>query len=167
MSTEKQTPEVVVEETTQEETALAELTKKVKELQSDLDNKTKEFERDKKDLVKQILDGGKVVETALDRDALEVEKKTLVTKLRNADALSNLKVWETSLRLRDVNLALTGKDDYQSSSATRPTHGQEVAEFMREMIADSKGSNATFNGLYSERVKDNPLYSALADAYSK
>lgn len=163
MSTENKEVEVTVEE---EDTALVELTKKVKELQSDLDNKTKEFEKDKKGLVRQILDGGKVVEKVDTKD-LEKERQELVNKLKHADSLTNLNVWETSLKLRDVNLALTGKDDYQSDTATRPTIGVEVAEFMREMIADSNGSNATFNGLYSERVKDNPLYAALADTYKR
>lgn len=165
MSEEKK--DIVQEEVEQkDESALAELAKKVKELQGTLNAKTKEFEKDKKHLVAQILDGGKKVETVVDEETLQEERKQLVGKLKHADALSNLQVWETSLRLRDVNLALTGKDDYQSSSATRPTLGKEVADFMRQLIVDSKGSNATFNGLYSERVKDNPLYSALADAYS-
>lgn len=168
MNMDEKKVDTVVEDTEEtEETVLVELTKKVKELQTNLDKQTKEFERDKKGLVQQILDGGKVVEVVKDETELKNERTELIQKLKHADSMSNLNVWETSLRLRDVNLALTGKDDYQSDTATRPTIGVEVAEFMREMIQDANGSNATFNGLYSERVKDNPLYSALADAYKK
>ena len=80
MNLDEQKVDTVVEDET-EETVLVELTKKVKELQTDLDKQTKEFERDKKGLVQQILDGGKVVEVVKDETELKNERTELIQKL--------------------------------------------------------------------------------------
>lgn len=153
-------PTVEDEKNEQDETTISELTKEFVKFQQEVQEQNKKHEKEKRELVRQILDGGKVVE--VNHDELAQEKKELINKLKNAETMSNLDVWTTSLRLRNINLELTGKDDYQPDNAVKHTHGNDVAKFIGDLIKDSKGSAATFNGLYSERVKDDPLYVQLA-----
>lgn len=147
--------EVVEQE--EETTALAELTKLTKQLQDELKNKTQEFEREKKQLIRQALDdNGKVVEV-VDKADLEAKKAGLSKKLANNNA-TNLEIWETSIGLRDVELELTGRDPYQPASATDPNLGEKVALTMKELIREANGDADKFNYLMQSKIKDNPSY---------
>lgn len=147
--------EEVVEQ--EETTALAELTKLTKQLQDELKNKTQEFEREKKQLIRQALDdNGKVVEV-VDKSDLEAKKAGLSKKLANNNA-TNLEIWETSIGLRDVELELTGRDPYQPASATDPHLGEKVALTMKELIKEANGDADKFNYLMQSKVRDNPSY---------
>lgn len=147
--------EEVVEQ--EETTALAELTKLTKQLQDELKNKTQEFEREKKQLIRQALDdNGKVVEV-VDKADLEAKKAGLSKKLANNNA-TNLEIWETSIGLRDVELELTGRDPYQPASATDPNLGEKVALTMKELIREANGDADKFNYLMQSKIKDNPAY---------
>lgn len=147
--------EEVVEQ--EETTALAELTKLTKQLQDELKNKTQEFEREKKQLIRQALDdNGKVVEV-VDKADLEAKKAGLSKKLANNNA-TNLEIWETSIGLRDVELELTGRDPYQPASATDPQLGEKVALTMKELIREANGDADKFNYLMQSKIKDNPAY---------
>lgn len=151
----KKEKEEVVEQ--EETTALAELTKLTKQLQDELKNKTQEFEREKKQLIRQALDdNGKVVEV-VDKADLEAKKAGLSKKLANNNA-TNLEIWETSIGLRDVELELTGRDPYQPSSATDPNLGEKVALTMKELIKEANGDADKFNYLMQSKIKDNPAY---------
>jgi hypothetical protein len=154
MDDETKKEEVVEQEET---TALAELTKLTKQLQDELKNKTQEFEREKKQLIRQALDdNGKVVEV-VDKSDLEAKKAGLSKKLANNNA-TNLEIWETSIGLRDVELELTGRDPYQPSSATDPHLGEKVALTMKELIKEANGDADKFNYLMQSKVRDNPAY---------
>jgi hypothetical protein len=154
MDDETKKEEVVEQEET---TALAELTKLTKQLQDELKNKTQEFEREKKQLIRQALDdNGKVVEV-VDKSDLEAKKAGLSKKLANNNA-TNLEIWETSIGLRDVELELTGRDPYQPASATDPHLGEKVALTMKELIKEANGDADKFNYLMQSKVRDNPSY---------
>lgn len=154
MDDETKKEEVVEQEET---TALAELTKLTKQLQDELKNKTQEFEREKKQLIRQALDdNGKVVEV-VDKADLEAKKAGLSKKLANNNA-TNLEIWETSIGLRDVELELTGRDPYQPASATDPQLGEKVALTMKELIREANGDADKFNYLMQSKIKDNPAY---------
>ncbi len=154
MDDETKKEEVVEQEET---TALAELTKLTKKLQDELKNKTQEFEREKKQLIRQALDdNGKVVEV-VDKSDLEAKKAGLSKKLANNNA-TNLEIWETSIGLRDVELELTGRDPYQPASATDPHLGEKVALTMKELIKEANGDADKFNYLMQSKVRDNPSY---------
>lgn len=154
MDDETKKEEVVEQEET---TALAELTKLTKQLQDELKNKTQEFEREKKQLIRQALDdNGKVVEV-VDKSDLEAKKAGLSKKLANNNA-TNLEIWETSIGLRDVELELTGRDPYQPASATDPHLGEKVALTMKELIKEANGDADKFNYLMQSKVRDNPAY---------
>lgn len=154
MDDETKKEEVVEQEET---TALAELTKLTKQLQDELKNKTQEFEREKKQLIRQALDdNGKVVEV-VDKSDLEAKKAGLSKKLANNNA-TNLEIWETSIGLRDVELELTGRDPYQPSTATDPNLGEKVALTMKELIKEANGDADKFNYLMQSKVRDNPAY---------
>lgn len=155
MDDETKKEEVVEQE--EETTALAELTKLTKQLQDELKNKTQEFEREKKQLIRQALDdNGKVVEV-VDKADLEAKKAGLSKKLANNNA-TNLEIWETSIGLRDVELELTGRDPYQPASATDPNLGEKVALTMKELIREANGDADKFNYLMQSKIKDNPSY---------
>ena len=154
MDDETKKEEVVEQEET---TALAELTKLTKQLQDELKNKTQEFEREKKQLIRQALDdNGKVVEV-VDKSDLEAKKAGLSKKLANNNA-TNLEIWETSIGLRDVELELTGRDPYQPSTATDPNLGEKVALTMKELIKEANGDAEKFNYLMKSKIQDNPAY---------
>lgn len=154
MDDETKKEEVVEQEET---TALAELTKLTKQLQDELKNKTQEFEREKKQLIRQALDdNGKVVEV-VDKSDLEAKKAGLSKKLANNNA-TNLEIWETSIGLRDVELELTGRDPYQPASATDPNLGEKVALTMKELIKEANGDADKFNYLMQSKIRDNPAY---------
>lgn len=141
----------------EETTALAELTKLTKQLQEELKNKTQEFEREKKQLIRQALDdNGKVVEV-VDKADLEAKKAGLSKKLANNNA-TNLEIWKTSMELRDVELQLTGRDPYQPASATDPNLGEKVALVMKELIREADGDADKFNYLMQSKIRDNPAY---------
>lgn len=164
MAEEKKQEETIEEQSSGEETtALADLTKTVKEQKQEIETMRKEFEKEKKALVRQALDGGKVQSEEVNKEELQERKKVLVNKMKNADTMSNMDVWATSLELRDTNLKLTGVDDYQSANAVRSTHGEEVAKLIRDALKDAKGNATIFNGLIGDRVRDNPLYAQLAN----
>ena len=154
MDDETKNEEVVEQEET---TALAELTKLTKQLQDELKNKTQEFEREKKQLIRQALDdNGKVVEV-VDKSDLEAKKAGLSKKLANNNA-TNLEIWETSIGLRDVELELTGRDPYQPASATDPHLGEKVALTMKDLIKEANGDADKFNYLMQSKVRGNPSY---------
>lgn len=155
MDEETKKEEVVEQE--EETTALAELTKLTKQLQEELRMKTQEFEREKKQLIRQALDNnGKVVEV-VDKADLEAKKAGLSKKLANNNA-TNLEIWETSIELRDVELELTGRDPYQPATATDPHLGEKVALTMKELIKEADGDADKFNYLMQSRIRDNPAY---------
>lgn len=155
MDEETKKEEVVEQE--EETTALAELTKLTKQLQEELRMKTQEFEREKKQLIRQALDNnGKVVEV-VDKADLEAKKAGLSKKLANNNA-TNLEIWETSLSLRDIELELTGRDPYQPATATDPHLGEKVALTMKELVKEAAGDADKFNYLMQSKIRDNPAY---------
>ena len=158
------TDEKEKKEVEKEDAVLAEITAELKKTQEELEASKKSFEAEKRALTKQILDGGKVQEDeVVDVEALKKKKDDLSRHLRGYETLSNREIWQTSLELRDVTLKLTGKDDYQPDNSPNPGHiGERVAQEMRTILEEANGSDAMFNALYQERIRDNPAYANLA-----
>lgn len=141
----------------EEETALAEAVRKAKEAEERLKTKEAEFERERKQLVKQALDSNGKVEVLVDKEDLLTKKAGLTKKLTSTNS-TNLEIWEASVELRDIEIQLTGRDPYQPVTATDPHLGEKVALTMREILDEAGGDEAKFNYLMQDRIRDNPAY---------
>lgn len=144
------------EEEVVETTPLAELTAKVKQLEEESRRNLEEYNKDRKALIAQALDNGKV-EVVEDHTQLAEQEGRLRRKLA-AGGMSNLHTIKTSLELRDVGLKLHGVDSYQPHNSPDVGVGKRVAEGLRKIIEMSNGDDSAFLIAYNSYVKDNPAF---------
>ena len=144
---------VVVEEET---SPLAELTAKIKQLEEESAKAKVEYDKDRKALIAQALDGGKV-EVVEGSAELEQEEARLRKKFGEG-GMSNYETVKTSLALRDVGIKLRGIDSYQVPNAPDPQSGHRVAETLRKILEASNGDEASFLIAYNSTIRDNPNF---------
>lgn len=114
------------------------------------------FEKERKSLIKNVLDGTQVAEKKVMTDE---QRKQRMADLRSKLAIqsnTNLDVMTAALELRDLNLQLTGVDDFELKDANgnikNRGQGEAVAEGLRHLITESKGDPKTFQYLYDKNV---------------
>ncbi len=139
-----------------EKTALEIAAEEALAAKKQLEEERSNFEKERKALLKKVLDGGKVVEKKeLTPEEIRSRMADLRVKL-SRQSNTNLDVISAALELRDLNLQLTGKDDFElkdpNGNIVNRGQGERVAEGFRHMIEQSNGDPATFQYLYQKHV---------------
>lgn len=139
-----------------EKTALEIAAEEALAAKKQLEEERSNFEKERKALLKKVLDGGKVVEK---KELTPEEIRSRMADLRvrmSRQSNTNLDVISAALELRDLNLQLTGKDDFElkdpNGNIVNRGQGERVAEGFRHMIEQSNGDPATFQYLYQKHV---------------
>lgn len=139
-----------------EKTALEIAAEEALAAKKQLEEERSNFEKERKALLKKVLDGGKVTEKKeLTPEEIRSRMADLRVKL-SRQSNTNLDVISAALELRDLNLQLTGKDDFElkdpNGNIVNRGQGERVAEGFRHMIEQSNGDPATFQYLYQKHV---------------
>ena len=139
-----------------EKTALEIAAEEALAAKKQLEEERSNFEKERKALLKKVLDGGKVTEKKkLTPEEIRSRMADLRVKL-SRQSNTNLDVITAALELRDLNLQLTGKDDFElkdpNGNIVNRGQGERVAEGFRHMIEQSNGDPATFQYLYQKHV---------------
>lgn len=139
-----------------EKTALEIATEEALAAKKQLEEERSNFEKERKALLKKVLDGGTVTEKEeLTPEEIRSRMADLRVKL-SRQSNTNLDVISAALELRDLNLQLTGKDDFElkdpNGNIVNRGQGERVAEGFRHMIEQSNGDPATFQYLYQKHV---------------
>ena len=139
-----------------EKTALEIAAEEALAAKKQLEEERSNFEKERKALLKKVLDGGKVTEKKeLTPEEILSRMADLRVKL-SRQSNTNLDVISAALELRDLNLQLTGKDDFElkdpNGNIVNRGQGERVAEGFRHMIEQSNGDPATFQYLYQKHV---------------
>lgn len=139
-----------------EKTALEIAAEEALAAKKQLEEERSNFEKERKALLKKVLDGGKVTEKKeLTPEEILSRMADLRVKL-SRQSNTNLDVITAALELRDLNLQLTGKDDFElkdpNGNIVNRGQGERVAEGFRHMIEQSNGDPATFQYLYQKHV---------------
>lgn len=139
-----------------EKTALEIAAEEALAAKKQLEEERSNFEKERKALLKKVLDGGTVVEK---KELTPEEIRSRMADLRvrmSRQSNTNLDVISAALELRDLNLQLTGKDDFElkdpNGNIVNRGQGERVAEGFRHMIEQSNGDPATFQYLYQKHV---------------
>lgn len=139
-----------------EKTALELAAEEALAAKKQLEEERSSFEKERKALLKKVLDGGTVTEK---KDLMPDEVRSRMADLRvrlSRQSNTNLDVVSAALELRDLNLQLTGKDDFElkdpNGNIVNRGQGERVAEGFRHMIEQSNGDPATFQYLYQKHV---------------
>ena len=139
-----------------EKTALEIAAEEALAAKKQLEEERSNFEKERKALLKKVLDGGTVTEKKeLTPEEIRSRMADLRVKL-SRQSNTNLDFISASLELRDLNLQLTGKDDFElkdpNGNIVNRGQGERVAEGFRHMIEQSNGDPATFQYLYQKHV---------------
>ncbi len=139
-----------------EKTALEIAAEEALAAKKQLEEERSNFEKERKALLKKVLDGGKVTEKKeLTPEEIRSRMADLRVKL-SRQSNTNLDVITAALELRDLNLQLTGKDDFElkdpNGNIVNRGQGERVAEGFRHMIEQSNGDPVTFQYLYQKHV---------------
>lgn len=139
-----------------EKTALEIAAEEALAAKKQLEEERSNFEKERKALLKKVLDGGTVVEKKeLTPEEIRSRMADLRVKL-SRQSNTNLDVISAALELRDLNLQLTGKDDFElkdpNGNIVNRGQGERVAEGFRHMIEQSNGDPVTFQYLYQKHV---------------
>lgn len=139
-----------------EKTALEIAAEEALAAKKQLEEERSNFEKERKALLKKVLDGGTVTEKKeLTPEEIRSRMADLRVKL-SRQSNTNLDVISAALELRDLNLQLTGKDDFElkdpNGNIVNRGQGERVAEGFRHMIEQSNGDPVTFQYLYQKHV---------------
>lgn len=140
----------------EEKTALELAAEEALAAKKQLEEERAQFEKERKQLLKKVLDGGSVtVQPEMTPEQARARMAELKARLPR-QSNTNLEVVKTALELRDLNLKLKGVDDFQPKdqhgNIVNRGQGERIAEGLRTMIEASDGDPKTFQYLYDKNV---------------
>lgn len=140
----------------EEKTALELAAEEALAAKKQLEEERAQFEKERKQLLKKVLDGGSAnIQPDMTPEQARARMAELKARLPR-QSNTNLEVVKTALELRDLNLKLTGVDDFQPKdqhgNIVNRGQGERIAEGFRTMIEASDGDPKTFQYLYDKNV---------------